>query len=175
MKFFLVALLFLLTTSSLFAESNLPDRPMETVNSKYKIPKVEYFDGSKLVNIQEGKPTFILLNFWATWCPACVAEMSSLDALAKKEAGKNLKVIAVNVNEGGPSEVKSFLTKFKPKKMIILYDSNNKSSKEFAIRGLPTTFLISPEGEVLAKLEGSTNWDAPKIRSQIEKYVAKSQ
>jgi thiol-disulfide isomerase/thioredoxin len=164
-------LLILLNVSSLYAENNLPERALEPIKASYKLPKIEYFDGTKSVNIQDGKSTFVLLNFWATWCPACVAEMSSLDELAKKEAKKNLKVIAVNVNEGGPSEVKAFLTKLKLQKMTILYDSNNKSSKELAIRGLPTTFLISPDGKVLAKLEGSTDWDSTKIRSQIKKYI----
>lgn len=175
MNFFLVTLILLLNINVLHAENSLSERPLEPVKTKYNIPKIEYFDGTKSVNIQDGKSTFVLLNFWATWCPACVAEMSSLDALAKKEAKKNLKVIAVNVNEGGPSEVKAFLTKLKINKMTILYDSNNKSSKELAIRGLPTTFLISPDGKVLAKLEGSTNWDSLTIRSQIEKYVDISQ
>ncbi len=168
-------LLILLNAFSLHAESNLPERNLEPAKTSYKLPKIEYFDGTKSVNIQNDKHAFVLLNFWATWCPACVAEMSSLDELAKKEAKKNLKVIAVNVNEGGPSEVKSFLSKLKLKKMTILYDSNNKSSKELAIRGLPTTFLISPDGKVLAKLEGSTNWDSPTIKSQIEKYLDSSQ
>ena len=175
MKLILLTLTLFFGSAAIAGNESLPERLLTPSNGEFIVPNVEYFNGSKLISINEEKTKFILLNFWATWCPACVAEMSSLDSLAMLENKKNLKVIAVNVNEGGPSEVKPFLSKFKFKKMSILYDSTNKSSKDFAIRGLPTTFLISPKGKILAKIEGSTNWNSSNIRSQIEKYIDMNQ
>jgi thiol-disulfide isomerase/thioredoxin len=152
---------------------NANPKTIQPVLKTIDAPALNLFDGKNKVNLNKFRGNYILLNFWATWCPACVAEMSSLDALAQKLASKNFKVIAVNLNEGGQSEAQGFIEKLKLKKTLVLFDLDGSANKEYAIRGLPTTYLISPEGKLLASLEGSANWDNPLIINQIEKYMIK--
>jgi thiol-disulfide isomerase/thioredoxin len=146
----------------------------EPITPSISAPHIALFDGKKKSNLRDYKGNFVLVNFWATWCPACVSEMASLDSMAAKINRKNFRVLAINLNEGGYSEAQGFVTDLKLKKLIVLYDADSRANKDFLIRGLPTSYLISPDGMMIAKLEGATNWDKDKIISQIEKYIAKS-
>lgn len=110
----------------------------------------------------------MILIVWATWCAPCVKEMPSLDRLSAKMAGENLVVVAVSQDNGGQSQVKPFLEKLKVKNVTILYDHDQRALRDFGIRGLPTTFLISPEGRILARLEGDAEWDTPAMVRQIK-------
>lgn len=165
----LIGLTLILTINIALAET----RTMVPINQSVDAPELNLFDGKNKVDLKKYRGNYLLLNFWATWCPACVAEMDSLDALAQKFSNKNFKVIAVNLNEGGQSEAHDFIKKLKLKKTIILFDLDSNANKDYAIRGLPTSYLISPEGKLIAKLEGSAKWDNPSIINQIEKYMPK--
>lgn len=147
----------------------------ETITPSIAAPQIILFDGKKKTNLKDYKGNFVLVNFWATWCPACVSEMASLDTMAAKINRKNFRVLAINLNEGGYSEAQGFVAELKLKKLIVLYDADAKANKDFHIRGLPTSYLISPDGMILAKLEGATKWDNEKIITQIEKYLTKSE
>jgi thiol-disulfide isomerase/thioredoxin len=161
----LLTILFCINTA--IANPNTISPVLKTIDA----PTLNLFDGQNKITLKKFRGNYLLINFWATWCPACVAEMASLDTLAQKLANKNLKVIAVNLNEGGQSEAQNFIDKLKLKKTIVLFDLDGSANKEYAIRGLPTTYLISPEGKLIARLEGSAIWDDPLIIKQIEKYM----
>ena len=136
-------------------------------------PTTTFFDGKKNVTLQNFDGKFLLVNFWATWCSPCVTEMPSLDRMAKKLAGQNILVLIVNEDEGGGSEVRSFVRKLKLNSLTALYDTNNRAFKDFSLRGLPTTFLISPKGIVLASFEGSAVWDKGELYDQIVENLKK--
>ncbi len=153
------------------AENNM----LKSISPAITSPQLVLFDGKKKSNLKDYKGKFVLVNFWATWCPACVSEMASLDTMAAKINRKNFRVLAINLNEGGYSEAHGFVAELKLKKLIVLYDADAKANKDFHIRGLPTSYLISPDGMILAKLEGATKWDNEKIITQIEKYLTKSE
>src|SRR5262245_50864984 len=62
-----------------------------------------------VVSLQGSRGKVILLNFWATWCPPCVSEMPSLDALRKRLEGPDFQVLAVSVDEAGWGAIDRFL------------------------------------------------------------------
>ena len=118
----------------------------------------------------EGK--FVLLNFWATWCPPCVKEMPALNVLHNKLNGSNgLEVVGVHV---GPAlaNVKQFL-KDRPVDFDILIDKS-MSLSSWQVSGLPTTFLISPAGKVIYKATGERDWGSDEmvefIRDIMKEY-----
>ena len=113
------------------------------------------------------------MNFWATWCTPCIREMPSLDRLAKKMAGKNLVVLAVSEDDDSPAQIKIFVDKLNLKSLNILYDTQQLGSRDFMLRGVPSTFLISPKGKILAKLEGSAVWDEGNFYGEIMDYLNK--
>ncbi len=118
----------------------------------------------------EGK--FVLLNFWATWCPPCVKEMPALNDMHNKlNGGNGLEVVGVHV---GPAlaTVKQFL-KDRPVDFDILIDKN-MSLSSWQVSGLPTTFLIDPSGKLIYKAIGEREWSSPEmiefIRGIMKEY-----
>jgi thiol-disulfide isomerase/thioredoxin len=111
------------------------------------------------------------MNFWATWCAPCVTEMPSLDKLAVRLHTKGLIVVAVSQDLNELSKVKSFLKPMMLKEIVIWYDEKNKGFRELGLRGLPTTILINPDGLIVAKLEGSAEWNEGPLLAQIEEII----
>ncbi len=82
-------------------------------------------------------------------------------------------VIAISQDEGGPAQVRPFAEKLKLSKVKILYDTDKRGFRDYALRGLPTTVLISPQGMVMARLEGSATWDVGGLANQVESLTKK--
>ncbi len=88
----------------------------------------------------------VLLNFWATWCPPCKAEMPDLDALQREYgAAHDFVVVGVNVEED-PATVKSFVKKNGLSFPILLDSKSQVTTQLFGVRGMPTTLIIDREG-----------------------------
>ncbi|EEV19781.1 antioxidant, AhpC/TSA family [Treponema vincentii ATCC 35580] len=102
-----------------------------------------------------------LLNFWATWCPPCRAEMPSIERLHKQMSGTKFQIIAVNSGERR-SQVASFIEKNKYTFPIYL-DESNELSSIFAARGLPSTYLVNKEGKVIAARIGAMEYDQAEL------------
>ncbi len=90
----------------------------------------------------QGKP--VVLNFWATWCPPCRAEMPELDALARQRT--DIRVLAVDVQEDA-ADVDRFRTDLSLNLPIAL-DSDGRVWANYQSRGLPTTYLIDSNGTI---------------------------
>jgi thiol-disulfide isomerase/thioredoxin len=114
---------------------------------------------------------WLLVNLWATWCAPCVREMPSLDRLQAK-LGNQIRVLALSEDRKGAEVVDPFLGKLDLKAMTIYLDPAAHAQQAFGIRGLPTSFLIDPEGVLRGKLEGAAEWDSPKMLALIEQYLA---
>jgi len=95
----------------------------------------------------------VLLNFWATWCPPCQAEIPALNELHKEYQAKGLVVVGVSVDEEGPEAVKAFARQ-QGIDYPILMSSEEVIEAYGGIRGIPTTFLINREGKIIKKFYG---------------------
>ena len=102
-----------------------------------------------------------LLNFWATWCPPCRAEMPSIERLYQQMSGTNFRIVAVDAGENR-SQVASFIKKNKYTFPIYL-DESNALSSIFAARGLPSTYLVNKEGKVIAARVGAMEYDQVEL------------
>jgi thiol-disulfide isomerase/thioredoxin len=143
-------------------------KSLRPVTGNVQVPETKFSDGKKLVTLDSFRGRGVVLNFWATWCGPCVVEMPSLDRLSAKLDIKKFVVVAVSQDNGGPSQVKPFLEKLKIKNLTILYDPSQGGLRDFGIRGLPTTVVVSSKGQVLARLEGSVEWDSVEMISKIK-------
>lgn len=103
---------------------------------------------------ERGHP--VLLNFWASWCEPCRAEMPSLErlALAQREAG--LRVVAVNYREGEPA-VKRFLAKV-PLQLPVVRDADGAAARGFGINIFPSTVAIDRQGRARFIVVGDFDW-----------------
>jgi thiol-disulfide isomerase/thioredoxin len=103
--------------------------------------------------------TYLLVNFWATWCPPCVIELPSLDKLRAKFDGKGLDVIAISLDtQRDQSQIQKFLENRNLSNFAAYMDENGEVQKNIKMRGIPTTYLLNPNGEVLYVFEGDADW-----------------
>ncbi len=122
-------------------------------------------DGNE-VNLKEAEGKVILINVWATWCPPCIAEMPSLQALYddyKEEV--NFYFIA----NDNPDAVKRFMQKNNYTFPVTVQASN--APDLLKSNSLPTTFLIDQEANLLVNKTGAANWNSSSFRNQLDKLL----
>ncbi len=108
-----------------------------------------------------------LINFWATWCQPCRAEMASLNRLFNDFQPRGLAVFAVSVDED-IHLVREFLLRL-PLSFPILLDRGGKLAKEdYGVIGYPTTFLVARNSVVKEIWFGERNWDASAERDACD-------
>jgi thiol-disulfide isomerase/thioredoxin len=112
----------------------------------------------------------LLVNFWATWCPPCVAELPALDRAARALDGA-VGVLLVSVDRGGKSKAWPFLEARGIKAPHIGFDAKAALSREMGVRGLPTTFLISADQRTSWTYIGPREWDQADMLDQIRDLV----
>jgi thiol-disulfide isomerase/thioredoxin len=100
-----------------------------------------------------GRP--VVLNFWATWCGPCVAELPELDQLA---AGGRITVLVVSADRGGAAAVKPFIAAHGITHATVLLDPGSDAAHALQVVGFPTTLLIAPDGKLHGTLEGPAAW-----------------
>ncbi len=110
-----------------------------------------------------GKP--VILNFWATWCPPCLAEMPTLQRAHDLLAGDGIAVIGINVGDAADA-IKAFLSTT-PVSFPLLMDADTEIAQRYPVIGLPTTFIIDPQGQLVYSATGELEWDAPAILDQV--------
>lgn len=111
-----------------------------------------------------GKP--VLLNLWATWCAPCVAELPTLDALAKREAGK-LTVLTVS-QDLEPTKAADFWAKRGLSALALYTDAEVKLSTAYQAT-LPTTVLYDSAGKEVLRVTGGMDWAGPEAAALIAK------
>ncbi|MDA0713103.1 MAG: TlpA disulfide reductase family protein [bacterium] len=111
---------------------------------------------------------WVLLHFWATWCPPCRAEMASLEWLHREFNGK-LVVVTASVDDEW-SEVIRFFNGQTPH-MVLTWDKNRGTSDAFGVKKYPETFLISPEGKLVNQFLGPRDWSSKEALQYLEEVI----
>jgi thiol-disulfide isomerase/thioredoxin len=110
----------------------------------------------KPVKLSDFKGKVIILDFWATWCPPCRAEIPGFVAIQKKYADKGFTMIGVSLDQQGPSVVKSFMHSFGMNYPVVM--GTPKVVLDYGgITAIPTTFVIDRQGNVVTVYEGLTD------------------
>lgn len=130
---------------------------------------VELLDGTKTSFYKlKSNDKVVLLNFWATWCPPCIAELPDMNELALKlkAQGDNAKLefIAICISDS-KKEWQSFMTKTGYSFNTAL-DEIGISGAKYNVIGIPTTYLISSDNKILKSVVGAMT------KSQLEDFVA---
>jgi len=109
----------------------------------------------KTVQLSDFKGKVVVLDFWATWCPPCRAEIPHFIELQKQYQSQGLVVIGVSLDQGGPGVVSSFAKQQNINYPIVM--GTEDVAKAYGnIEAIPTTFVIDPNGNITGKHIGFT-------------------
>jgi thiol-disulfide isomerase/thioredoxin len=147
-------------------KSNYPDSEfLEYLEMDFKFDKdisvgkmlpdfeIKSMDGNEIYTNESLKGKYILVDFWATWCPPCIAEMDNLHQVHKKFGGYNFEIFSLSFDRS-PEEVEKFVKNPKnPMPWLHSFVENgydNELSKAFEVDGIPKPILIDPDGKIIA-------------------------
>jgi thiol-disulfide isomerase/thioredoxin len=126
---------------------------------------VSLLDGTK-VKLSDYKGKIVFLNFWATWCPPCRAEMPSMESLHQKNRNDDFVILAVDIQES-VKEVRDFMTGNGLTFTGVL-DASGEVSGIYGIRSIPTTFIIDKNGLVILMSVGGRSWDTAEMYAAFD-------
>ncbi len=110
----------------------------------------------------------VVLNFWATWCIPCVAEMPALAKLAALVDPAHVAILPLSSDRAGAAAVQKFFDAQGITGLPILLDQRGDAARAFGSRGIPTTVLIDARGRERARLEGSADWADPAAVAAVK-------
>lgn len=120
----------------------------------------------KKVSLSDLKGKVVLLNFWATTCGPCKAEMPSMNNLHKALCDKGFTVLAVSIDTS-ERDVRSFISGKGILFPVLMDEDKEVYFDEYAVLGLPTSFLIDRNGVIIEKFLGVRDWDSPDMTNKI--------
>lgn len=120
----------------------------------------------KKISTENLRGKFLWINFWATWCPPCRAEMPSMQKVWEEFGGENFIILAVDLRENR-EKVRSFI-KNNGYTFPILLDTSGDVGKKYGVRSIPTNFFVDPDGKVVGGAIGSREWDNKEFYEFLE-------
>jgi len=107
----------------------------------------------------------VIVNFWATWCPPCRAEMPSMQHAWNKIKDDGVVMLAVHVG-GNEDKVWSFVGEY-ALDFPVLIDADSKVADAWPMEGLPTSFVVDPKGRIVYRAIGGREWDDSEILKSV--------
>lgn len=150
-----------------FVQRLISFSPSETVETKRETLQDYNWNLQQLnsgeINFSQSKEKVVIVNFWATWCPPCVAEMPSFQKLYDAYGDK---VDFYFVTSEKPEKIVSFMSKNGYSLPIFL--QTYAAPKQLESNALPTTYVISKTGEIVIDEEGAADWNSSKLQKILD-------
>jgi peroxiredoxin len=161
-KFFIVFFLIIFSTQ-VFAMGARPKKASPSLKA-IDFTLKDLSGVERTLSDYRGKVVF--LNFWATWCPPCRAEMPSMQKLNDKLKNEDFVMLAVGLDKS-KRKIKDFINEGKYT-FTVLVDSENRVARKYKVTGIPTTYIIDKQGAVVLKEVGARDWSDAKIFMMIK-------
>jgi len=117
------------------------------------------------VKLSKTQGKVVYLDFWASWCGPCRESFPWMNAMQAKFKQKGLQVIAINLDARN-DDAQKFLSQHTAQ-FTVLFDSKGVTPRQYGVKGMPTSFLISKDGKVLAQHKGFNNADRVGLEQKI--------
>lgn len=158
-------------------EETLSPPPATTAATRATVPDFTFTTREgKTLALKDLRGKVVILNFWASWCAPCVAEFPGLLTLTRKMEGR--AVLLALSSDRSPKDIERFLAKQKkedltPETVLIVHDADKKITQDlFQTVKLPETILIAPDGRMIRKVVGETDWTAPALIQELKALSA---
>ncbi|MCG8475690.1 MAG: TlpA family protein disulfide reductase [Cytophagales bacterium] len=151
----------LMVKTQLIRPGTEADTAGKTVNFQWDLLD----EKGRKVSFRRFKGKTVFLNFWATWCPPCIAEMPNIDALYRRTNRSRVAFIMVAKDRNFSKAIR-----FKNKKnyQLPIYHMQSEAPSEFFHQSIPTTFIISPEGKIVSSETGLTYYNTDSFKNYLE-------
>jgi len=147
-------------------KSGLRQRETRFAAPDFTLPDLD----GKQIALSNFSDKIVLLDFWATWCEPCVAEIPHLNALQEKYTARGLRVIAVVVESGSVKDIRQFLTKHKVNYQLLI--GNDAVVNKYKVTGFPTTLVIDPQRQIHKKYVGARAAKDQNVERDIRALLA---
>ena len=128
-------------------------------------------DGAGKASLADYQGKYILLNFWATWCPPCRKEMPDLSKIEAELGGDHFQVLTVATGRNSPAAIAEFFESVGITNLPQIRDPKQALARSMAVLGLPITVILNPEGQEIARLRGDAEWNSPSARAIISALI----
>ena len=137
------------------------------------VPRLELNDlDGKAWSLAASKGQVVVMNFWATWCEPCRAEMPSLELFAQRYERDGVTVVAVNYQEPIPA-IRRFL-EAQPVTLPILLDRNGAATGAWTPRVFPSTVLVDRSGQPQNVVLGELDWTGSVARELMSPLLPRA-
>ncbi len=142
-------------------------QPIETASNS-GLPNISFQNANgEMTNLRDQKGKVIFMNFWATWCPPCIAEMPSINKLYEKLKGnQNIIFIMVDADHDFTKSVPFMKLQ---QYMLPLYEANDQIPESILRGSIPTTIIFNKNGQIVFRHEGAGDYNG----SQVTNYLLK--
>ncbi|HEY9164642.1 MAG TPA: TlpA disulfide reductase family protein [Candidatus Kryptonia bacterium] len=129
-----------------------------------------YDNSGKLVSLKSLRGKTVLINFWATWCGPCKAELPDIESISKEYASKGLVIVGVSVDKGSDllNQVSSFVSDNGLTYQIVI-DNDDVADAFGNINVIPTSFIVDKDGKIATRWLGER--DKTYLESTIKKFL----
>lgn len=149
--------------SPIINSSNTENFPLADFNLN-----VKDLEGN-IIKMSDYKGKVIFLNFWATWCMPCVAELPSINNLYKELKDENIAFLLISNEQ--LEKVKDYHSKKDYQVPFHTIDNEGNIPHTFSTQSIPTTFIINKEGKIIRKSMGAKDWNDPQFIKDIRKLL----
>lgn len=147
---------------------------LEILNPSPRVPDDLEFEDAKgrLLSLSAAAGRLRLVNLWATWCAPCREEMPALDRLSARLGDRGLKVFAIASGPNRMDDIERFYERAQLTTLAIHRDPASRFAAALGATALPSTFVVGPDGRILARLIGDAQWDAPAVVAVIRDQLS---
>ena len=129
---------------------------------QFSLPRLK----GQTLRSEDLKDNIVVLDFWATWCEACVSEIPEFNRLHKEYSARGVKVIGLAVQSGWASDIQKFVKQYNMRYTLLV--GNDDTVADFGVISFPNTYVIAPGWKLYKKYSGVSENKASNIRQDIE-------
>ena len=129
-------------------------------------------DDSGMGTLSDYHGKIVLLNFWATWCAPCRAEMPMLSELQAELGGDDFEVLTLATGRNSPAGIVKFFDETGITNLPRHQDPKQAIAREMAVLGLPITVILDREGREIARLRGDAHWNSDSAKAILSALIA---
>jgi peroxiredoxin len=158
-----LVLVLLVSCGAAAADQTLTPLPGGVPAPDFALPDIH----GKLHRLSDYRGRPVIVNFWATWCPPCREEIPSMNRAWRELSTAGIMILAVDVGED--ADTVFVFTADYPAEFPLLLDVSGEVVGRWPVKGLPTSYVIAPDGTLAYRAIGGRAWDDPDLLERIKR------